>query len=162
MSWTIRPATTGDEGGLLYLWLRSFAHSRYGRKRGAHEEKSQAARDYWEERRPTVLRLLREETTQIICDPECQEIIWAFACTSPAGTLAKEDAVHYICAKRKFHAEGFANEMFRALLGNRLEKPCRWTHELVEFKKLQGSGLSIPESWFEDIYILSNQIKEAA
>lgn len=155
--WTLRKGEPSDEGGLLFIWLRSFAHSRFGKRSGAQDDKSQNARDYWERHRPIVLHLLRSARVDVICDPSAPEIIWAFCCS-------EGDVIHYLSAKRKFHQEKFSADMFRFLLGDRLKRACRTSHELVEFKRqeVQASGLFIPETWTEDPYcLLARQLSPA-
>ncbi len=132
-TWTIRKYDqTTDENGAIYLYLKSFAHSSYGRARGAHVDGSDAERTYWEDHRGVMLHILKTADTTVICDPEEPSVIWAVAST-------RGDTVFYALVKRKF--KEFAPEMFAALLGDRLERPCTYTH------CLQGTGLVVPSSW---------------
>lgn len=136
--WVIRaydPVT--DENGVVYLWLKSFAHSSFGRVRGAHVDGSDGERAYWAAHKEIVLRLLSHAETKVLCDPEDPLVIWAFAC-------AKGDVVHYAVVKRKFRE--FSGEMFRALLGDRFDRPCMYTHEL------SGTGLQVPSTWMLNPY----------
>lgn len=140
---------SSDEDGVVYLWLKSFAHSRYGRALGAHVPRSEAELRYWAEHRQVVMRLLTEAQTLVVCDPEAESVIWGFATTQP-------EVVHYVSCKRSFHREGLSVEMIRQLLGPLLGKPCVMTHELVELcrEELRGK-LSIPSTWRHDPYWLA-------
>lgn len=131
--WLIRPydAET-DEAGVLYLWLKSFAHSPFGKGRGAHIDASEEERTYWAEHRLVVLSLLGSADTQVLCDPEAPGVIWAFACT-------KDNVVHYAVVKR--HFKEHALEMFAALFGDRMEKHCHLTHDML------GTGFRVPMTW---------------
>ena len=122
-SWAIRPYDASlDESGVVYLWLKSFAHSSFGRATGAHVDGSDAERAYWASHREVVLKLLNCADTFVLCDPDSPGVIWAFACTSAP------DVVHYAVVKRKF--KEFSTDMFRALLGDCLDKACTFTHDL--------------------------------
>lgn len=148
--WTVRLAQPADEDGLVYLWLKSFAHSRYGKSLGAEVDASPGEMAYWREHRTIVMRLLREAETRLIVDPEDPGVFWGFACCSG-------DVVHYVLAKRRFHREGMSASMFRELLGERLGKAASFTHELVEFKRAEvvKAGLSVPSKWVYDPYWLA-------
>lgn len=131
--WQIRPYDPEtDEPAVVYLWLKSFAHSPFGKGRGAHVDGSEAERTYWAEHRLVVMHLLNEGTTKVLCDPEAPGVIWAFACRSG-------DVVHYAVVKRRF--KEVAQEMFSALFGDLLEKPCKYTHDFF------GTGFRVPSSW---------------
>lgn len=143
-SWTIRKYDSDiDIDGILYLYLKSFAHSSYGRSRGAHVDGSDAERKYWAEHREVVLKLLANSDTVIICDPESPTVIWAFACV-------RGDVLHYIVVKRKFRE--FAQEMFAALLGDRLDRAIMYTH------CLQGTGLTPPKGWTLNPYAVLGEV----
>jgi hypothetical protein len=148
--WSTRLAGPQDEDGLVYLWLKSFAHSRFGKSRGAQIDASPAEQAYWREHREIVMRLLRTAETRLLIDPEDPGVFWAFACCSG-------DVVHYVLAKRRFHREGISAAMFRDLLGERLKKAASYTHELVEFKRAEvaRAGLVVPSTWVFDPYWLA-------
>ncbi len=131
--WIVRPYNPArDEDGVVYLWIKSFAHSGFGRAQGAHIDGSDAERAYWAQHRPVVMKLLEHADTQVLCDPEDDGVIWAFAC-------AKGPVVHYAVVKRKFR--DFAGDMFKALLGDRYDTPCMYTHDLA------GTGFQVPQKW---------------
>lgn len=122
-----------DENAVVYLWLKSFAHSPHGRSLGADLDGSDAERAYWAAHRLVVGGLLVKADTQVLCDPEAPGVIWAFACTKG------NDVIHYAVVKRRFRGESAA--MFSALLGDRFERPCTLTHDMI------GTGLCVPSSW---------------
>lgn len=135
--WLKRPYEPSDQAGVLYVWLKSFAHSRYGRVRGAEMTHTPAETRYWAEQAPVVEWLLANATTEVACDPERPEIIWAFACTSAPKT------VHYFAVKRSVIEEVdavFAADMLRDLLGAALGETRGMTHELP----WRESGLPMP------------------
>ncbi len=132
--WTIRPYDAQlDEGGVVFLWLKSYAHSPFGRARGAHVDGSDAERAYWKEHREIVMRLLSKAETRILCDRDSPGVIWAFACVEPPSVF------HYAVTKRKF--KEFTDEMFRALLGSMVDGPAVYTHDP------SGTGLRTPSRW---------------
>ena len=54
--------------------------------------------------------------------------------------------MHYVCVKRDIVRAGFGADIVRDLLGDRLERPCSFTHELVEM--VDGKcGVRVPRSW---------------
>lgn len=135
-----------DENALVYLWLKSFAHSSYGVAAGAHRDASTAELAYWARHRLVVMPLLESCTVEILCDPEDPNVIWAFAAT-------KGNVVHYVCVKRTFHKEGVSADMVRDLLGDRLTRPCLCSHELPE---LRQAGLDWPTAWTLDPYAVAS------
>ncbi len=137
--WIIRPYDPAlDENGVVYLWLKSFAHSGFGRAQGAHVDGSDAERAYWSTHREVVLRLLKHADTRVLVDAESPGVIWAFACTKAPNIF------HYAVVKRRFREESAA--MFRALLGDMLDKPVLYTHDTA------GTGLHLPSSWTHNPY----------
>ncbi len=142
--WEIRPYDEAlDLNGILYIWLKSFAHSAFGRAQGAHLDGSDAERAYWAEHKGVVLRLLEHADTQVLCDPAAREVIWAFACT-------KGPVVHYAVVKRRFRDQ--AQEFFRALLGDKLDKAAMYTHDFA------GTGLQVPRTWVHNPYATATQV----
>ncbi len=136
--WVIRqydPAT--DESGVVYLWLKSAAHSAFGRAQGAHVDGSDQERSYWKAHREVVLRLLARADTRLLVDAEAPGVIWAFVCTEPG-------VYHYGVVKRKF--KDFTDEMFRALLGDMLDGAAVYSHDPA------GTGLRVSSSWTYNPY----------
>lgn len=153
--WTTRDYVASDEGFVLYSWLKSHAHSRFGVSMRANVDESPGEKDYWTRHRPLVMRLIESSTVRVVCDPDRPEVIWAWACTHG------EDVIHYVLAKRRFHQEGFGPAIFAELLGDRLGRPQRYSHELVELARPDvRAKLRTPESWIFDPYLLAT--KEAA
>ncbi|MES2359982.1 MAG: hypothetical protein V4529_16705, partial [Gemmatimonadota bacterium] len=158
--WVKRPYAPEDEDGIVYLWTASYSRGIEGEERGAHvrqvpiRESSGSAyvrektRELWAEQAPLVERLLSAPwaTTEVICDPERvyasaagPAVIWGFACTSG-------DVVHYVSVKRDVVRAGFGPDIVRELLGDRLDRACTFTHELVEMRT--GScGVKLPRNW---------------
>ena len=146
-----------DEDACVYLWVNSYLRSVEGVARGAHlehargaDERSspavrEAARRMWAEQAPLVEVLLASTDVEVICDPsrplttaEGPAVIWGFASTTG-------DVIHFICVKRPI-AKELGPEIVRALLGSRLERPCTFTHELVEMRT-GACGVRLPRSW---------------
>lgn len=147
-----------DEDALVYLWCSSYLRSCEGIDRGAHlehgrgaEERSspavrEAARKMWAEQAPLVEVLLASTDVEVICDPqrplttaEGPAVIWGFAATTG-------DVVHFVCVKRDVVKAGFGPDIVRDLLGSRLERPCYFTHELVEMRT-GACGVRLPRNW---------------
>ena len=158
--WIKRVALPEDEDALVYLWTASYCRGREGEERGAHvrqvpvrESTSSAyvrerTRELWAEQAPLVEKLLAAPwtVTEVVCDPERvyagangPAVVWGFACTSG-------DVIHHVGVKRDVVKAGFGPDIVRDLLGSRLERPCTFTHELVEMRT--GScGVRLPASW---------------
>lgn len=141
--WVKRPYTAADANGVIYIWLKSHAHSSFGRARGAQHDGTDEERAYWSEHRPVVLRCIEYGETVVLADTDCPEVIWAFACT-------RGDTVHYVAVKRRFKDE--AEAMFRDLLGDRLDRAVTYTHDLT------GTGLSVPRAWKFNPYAAAPEI----
>jgi hypothetical protein len=156
--WVKRPAEPEDEDALVYLWCESYTRGQEGIERGAHlphgrgdtskasPEVRAAKREMWAEQAPLVEVLLRSADVEVVCDPERARaseagpaVLWGFACTSG-------DVVHYVCVKRNAVKAGLGPDIVRDLLGSRLQRPCWFTHELVEMR-LEKSGVSLPRAW---------------
>lgn len=165
--WVRRPYDSAtDEDGVLYLWLKSYAHTRDLVEQGAHKDGSDAERRYWREHAPIVECILRSgiAATTVLCDPsrvhasaDGPPVIMAFACTSG-------DVVHYVSVKRQYAREGFGPDMLAELLGDLLTKPCTYSHDLVEMRPVRDRrsgemrvpcGVQIPSSWRKDAWWLS-------
>lgn len=154
--WTRRaydPRT--DEDAIVYLWLKSFAHARENVQRGAHRDASIAEHTYWHEHVLVVERLLDVAETVVLCDPERCTVTAAGPAVLMAFACFTDDVVHYVSVKRRYAREGFGPEMVADLLGERLERPCLYTHELTEMRPgvdLKGQmraqcGVAVPPSW---------------
>ena len=169
--WVKRPyIAADDEDALVYLWCASYLRSIEGVARGAsvphglagetqqRPEVRAASRAMWAEQALLVEWLLAHADTQVVCDPERSRasdagpaVIWGFSCCSG-------DVVHYVSIKRDVaQVPGLAAEIARALLGDRLERPCRYTHELVELHSGRW-GLRVPRSWGWDSLWLARRL----
>lgn len=153
--WVKRRYEPEDEDGIVYLWLKSYAHARVNTATGAHIDASPAERTYWAEHAFVVERLLRTSKVELLCDPQRPyasaagpAIIYAFACTDGP------DVVHYLCVKRNYAREGFGPDMVADLLGDRLKRPCVYTHELPEMRATKdrsaSCGVALPMNWRHD------------
>lgn len=163
--WVKRRATSEDEDGLVYLWLKSYAHSPENIIRGAHKDHSPAEIAYWAEHAPIVEALIRSATTEVLCDPQRVHAtsagpaqIYAFACTTG-------DVVHWVGVKRKYardpELKDLCVDMVRDLLGERLERACTYSHELVEMgwpNKPGKCGTAIPRGWRLDRWWVARQM----
>lgn len=147
-----------DETALVSLWCTSYLRSAEGVARGAYiptkraDEQSRdervrsAVRAMWAEQAPLVEVLLRTTDVTVVCDPDRVRttdagpaVIWGFAATSG-------DVVHYVCVKRSTVQAGLGPDIVRDLLGDRLDRKCRYTHELVEMVSGQ-CGVRLPAEW---------------
>lgn len=140
--YVIRPMGPEHEDGVVYCWLKSYAHSRYGKSVGANADGSEGETRYWQAHRPVVMDLVRNGNVSLIVDPKVPTTFWAFLC-------AQGTKVHYLLAKRNFHRAGLAGEMFTALLGGRLKESQVYTHELVELTA-RDVGIEMPGAWTYD------------
>jgi hypothetical protein len=157
--WAKRAYAPSDEDACVYLWLKSYAHSSYGKARGAHRQFTDAERAYWAEQAPIVESLIRHATVEIICDPDEPNVIWAFVAFSPAKEK-RDDVVHMIVVKRSVVKAGFAAEIVGDLLGSLASKPCAMTHEIPDFRPRKNAatgklepgpcGLWLPRGWYND------------
>jgi hypothetical protein len=156
--WTKRAYVPEDEDALVYLWCNSYLRSAEGIARGCYtpfrradeqrgDEKQRAnIRGMWAEQAPLVEQLLRSTTVEVVCDPERAyasddgpSVVWGFASTSG-------DVVHYVSVKRNVVKAGLGPDIVRALLGDRLDRKCFYTHELVEM--VSGDcGVRLPSTW---------------
>ncbi len=148
-----------DQNVVVSQWCTSYMRGREGVSRGAFlpkarasetqflEEVRKASIEMWAEQEPLVRALLASPavTVEVICDPERTHrtdagpaVVWAFAATSG-------DVVHYVSVKRKV-ALVLGPELVRDLLGDRLERACTFTHELVEMRN-SSCGVKLPLTW---------------
>ncbi len=163
-----------DQDVVVSQWCNSYLRSREGIDRGAfhpHGKAEDAIRDddvresslaMWAEQEPLVRALLVSPwvTVEVVCDPERPRrsdagpaVVWAFAATSG------DYVVHYVSVKRKI-AKILGGDIVRDLLGNRLEHPCSFTHELVEMRS-GACGLRMPASWGWDSLYLPRMLARA-
>lgn len=147
--WVKRPyLPEEDEDGVLYLWCKSYARSRYGTAVGAHMRHTPEERAYWAREAPVVERMLALATVEVVCDPERPvrseagpAVIWAFAATTG-------DTVHYVCVKRTI-APLLGAEIVRDLLGDRLDRACPFTYDPTEMRT-GACGVKLPRDWYPD------------
>ncbi len=156
--WLKRASLPEDEDALVFLWCTSYMRSLEGEERGAYlrhgsesnqkavPEVREARRELWAEQAPLVEVLLAKCTVEVVCDPERPvagpdgpAVLWGFACTSG-------DVVHYVCVKRNVVKAGFGADIVRDLLGSRLQRPCWFTHDLVEMRT-GACGVRLPGLW---------------
>lgn len=152
--WVRRPYNPAwDEDAVMYLWLKSYCHSRAGLRAGAHVDATPAEIQFIAEHRPIVEWLLTNAKTEVLCDPERVEpsdlgppVVWAFACTS------EPDVVHYALAKRSAMRVGLSGDMLKELLGERLHSPCIYTFDQVELsaRRCEMHGIQRPTAWRPD------------
>lgn len=148
--WLKRPyEPESDERLVVSQWLKSYAHSAYGKHRGAFRAASPEELSYWDEQAPLVEMLLRSCDCEVIADPDRPRassdgpaVLWAFAVTSG-------DVIHYVSVKHRVVKAGFGAEVVRDLLGDRLNRPCGYTHELVEMRTGR-CGVRLPLGWYSD------------
>jgi len=145
---TVRPYDREtDENAVVYMWLKSYAQSQYGRDRKADKANTPGELAYWVTHRDVVLRLLEEHGARVVCDPDDTTTIWGWACVDPV-----ELAVHYVSIKRQAAKLGFVPEIWEALVGDLVGEPCVVTHELVEMKSdpWRKAGITMPAQWYRE------------
>jgi len=157
-----------DETALVSLWCTSYLRSAEGVARGAYiptkradeqardEKVRSAVRAMWAEQAPLVEQLLRSTDVEVVCDPgrvrtteAGPAVIWGFAATNG-------DVVHYVCVKRSV-PDFMKADIVRDLLGTRLDRKCRYTHELVEMVTGQ-CGVRLPAEWRWDRMFLGRHM----
>lgn len=154
MEWLkLRPAEGKDENGLVYLWLKSYAQSRYGRAIGANVSGSNEERAYWRDEQPRVMWHLAHDDVRIACDSQDEDIIYGMACMTESHTL------HSFVVKYRFIKEGFGLEFIPLLLGDAVNEPLGYTTELPDLERVlrfsgmtgkSGAPLRMPPSWYFD------------
>lgn len=151
--WKKRAARPYDEEFLVAAWLRSCASSREGQAAGAKPHTSARER-FWQHHRPYVLWLLEHADVEVLCDPEDEAVIWAYACTSG-------DVVHACILKHEaVQALGLddAAEMARDLMGDRLTRSCGYTFWLSDLARLR----MLPHDWYQSAVWLAENYRRAA
>lgn len=147
-AFTVRPYDREtDENAVVYMWLKSYAQSEYGRERKADKSNTPGELAYWVTHRDIVLRLLDEHGARVVCDPDDVTTIWGWACVDPV-----ELAVHYVSIKRQAAKLGFVSEIWDALVGDLVTEPCVVTHELVEMRSdpWRKAGITMPAQWYRE------------
>ena len=147
-------ADTQDENGLVYLWLKSYAQSRYGRSIGASVSGSDEEISYWKQESPRVLQHLLMDSTTIACDSKDPSLIYGFVCMSTAIAT-----IHAFVVKHRWIKGGFGLEFVQALLGDLVDKKCAYTSELPDLYRIfrdaeitgkRGTTLATPPDWYLD------------
>lgn len=147
--WTVREYRPdlgeGDENVIVYMWLKSYANSAYGKACGADVQNTPNEMAYWMRHRVVVLDALEACGARVLCDPNNESSIWAWACVDPG-----ELVVHYVSVKRSMAKLGLVREAWDALVGDLVSEPCRLTHELAEFrsKPWRAEGMRLPATWY--------------
>lgn len=135
------PSNKDDRDGICYMWIRSYAHSSYGMRRGANFKNTPEARSFWEEHVAFIEQLMNRSAITIACDPDFPRSIY--------GWIALEgDALHYLFITRDSVKAGIGLEIARDLLDGRLERPTMYTMEQAELRRLRG--IRIPHNWVPD------------
>lgn len=147
--WTVRPYVAEDEGCVVSMWLKSYAHAREVAETGLARASEDGHPDeirFWKIHQPIVMGLLGESEVLVACDPErstyepgAPAVIWAWACVSG-------DTVHWVAVKRSAAKAGLGEDLVRALLGDRLEREQRTTFEMPDLARLR----LIPKAWKRD------------
>lgn len=152
--WTIRPYDERDAPGIRYLWLVSYSTTPQGRALSALNG-IQAAEAMWREHRPIVDRLMPLST--IVCDPEKQEVIWAFACQDRPTVFPAIPVLHMAVVKSKFVE--YRGDMLNALIGDLRGHKARYTHVIPDIVQAWGgTGMAgMPEGWTFDPYWLARE-----
>lgn len=135
--WKIRPYQASDESGVTFLWLNSWLCGPFGRCIGAMRRDENgdmrkvpdAFRFAWTMYQPVVERLVLGSTTTVLCDPEAEDVIWAFACRG-AGLI------HMAVIKRRFSE--FAVPMLADLLPG--SAYAKYTHECPDVPAAMRAG----------------------
>lgn len=158
--WKIRAAVPEDEGCLVSMWLKGFAHAREVREagfEGANIDGSSAEIRFWKVHQPIVEALVRACDVSVLCDPERATyepgrpaVIWGWCCTTA-------DTVHWVAIKRSAAKAGLGEDIARALLGERFDGQQRTTFELVDLAKLKlvPAGWSLDRPWLRSLRSLS-------
>lgn len=158
--------TPDDEDVVVWTWIYSYARSAYGIARGAHvpsmipgqsrPPKREDMTSFWSEQRPIVVHLLACADVAIACDAQAPDVVWGWACTSG-------DTVHYVLAKRTAHQAGVSADIYRDLLGDRMQRACGMTHELVDMRRseLRAAGVTLPREWYLDTTWFARQRQAA-
>ncbi|WP_394825041.1 hypothetical protein [Pendulispora albinea] len=147
--WTLRDATPADHDGLVFLWLESFARSKFSQRAAIETMREHKAR-IWTELHGVVRWLLERERVLVLCDPQNAGIIWAFAC-SGAGRL------HYVMVKDRF--VDWREEMLLALLGAMPLDGVAYSFQSADYIEVFGA---MPSGWRFDPHLPARLILEAA
>lgn len=132
------------EDPVVFMWLRSFAGSRYGLARRAMlslalgPDKDERRVELYDELRPVICALLAESDTRLVVDAVNPSVIYGWSCDSVGGSLH-----HYLSIKRDVAKLGEAEEVFALLVGDRVSQRVTCT---MEPKELYGLRL-LPREW---------------
>jgi len=143
----LRAVLPGEEPDIVNLWLSSFWSSAY-----AHRWRYPGGKKaYIATHGPRLIRICERADVSVLCDDEAERAILGFAVT-------EGDVIHYVMAKRSLHEHGVSADAFRLLLGERLSRPCVFSHELCEFRDYRSmlEGLAIPSTWAWDPYSIED------
>jgi hypothetical protein len=144
--WKIRPYQASDESGVTFLWLNSWLCGPFGRRIGAmrHNENGdmrkvpEVFRAAWTRYQPVVERLIERCPPRIICDPEAEDIIWAFSCQEHTSFC-----IHAVVIKRSFAQ--FTDSMLLDIVEMSLQPMAtRYTHEMPDVP------MSVRANWTYD------------
>jgi len=118
-----------------------------------------AWRKYWATHHPIIESLVHGASFQVACDPMDHDVVYGWKCHTG-------DTLHYILCKHDVHrlsaekderglwfvTTGTSGAIVRALLGDMLERPTGYTHELMDMRRpqLRAQGVTIPSSWYVD------------
>jgi hypothetical protein len=139
MKLSMRAYRSSDEECVVNLWLNSYCDSRYGRARGANVRRSNAREAFRNEQRCTTMALIDRCGVVLLVDSEDEDVIWAFACSSPG-------ALHFAVAKRDHGMPAGERAKFLRQLVD-FERPMVLTHEVPDILECCGP---IPANWRED------------
>lgn len=169
--WIVRPYRQSDEGFVVFSWMTSYqfsaqnrkmasfflphlAHTFVGRRWGdgpdgergvwsglSKEDRAILKAAQWAWHRPVVTRLLGE--VSVLCDPVEHDVILGWA------SFGGPHVLHYALCKQTLHDEGLAREAFSVLLGDRLSRPQRVSHQLVDMERAK---IKQPLTWVTDSF----------
>lgn len=130
----LRPGRESDWPFVMDSWLKSNMQTATGRE-------MLAAGIYWTEHKATVRRLLTEQRLTCAVDPQDDDAILGWACTSapPPGEI--DPRVFYVYVKGKRGASARRLGIARTLLAEFLPHPCTYTHNPPH------GHLPIPDHW---------------
>ena len=146
--WMHRGLGNGDINGLVFLWLKSFGSSRYGKSIGAHDWDSPAEKELWKKHSRIVKHLLNFARVEVLCDPEEPSTIWAFSCTEETEPSA---VVHMVVVKKSFTE--FRRRMLDELLPKERFGPgTHYTHAMPSYELCHGR---MPNDWVFNPYLVA-------
>ena len=128
------------EDPVVFMWLRSFARSRYGMQRRAFMSLEGVEDEicFYDEMRPLITALLGDSDTRLVVDAVNQSVIYGWSCDSVGRSLH-----HYLSIKRDVVKLGEAEEVFRLLVGDHTRARVTCTMEPKELYTLK----LLPREW---------------